>query len=124
MRGKLNEQRFPRQVVIQLPNLNYNMSHIIGEPKYKYGQQEHVTVKNHNRSISLSSNNLFLLGSAGETICSSCTDVSDILYLSFICKTRCAISRASFSFFFSARRNASPGEGFSCLGQNVETIPD
>ena len=46
MHGKLNEQLFPRQVVIQLPKLNY-VTHIIGEPKYKYGQQEQVTVSNH-----------------------------------------------------------------------------
>ena len=26
---------------------------IIGEPKYKYGQQEQVTVRNHNRSTAL-----------------------------------------------------------------------
>ena len=46
-RGKPNEPLFPRQVVIQLPKY---VTHIIGEPKYKYGQQEHVTVRNHNRS--------------------------------------------------------------------------
>ena len=33
-RGKPNEQLFPRQVSIQL--LKY-ITHIIGEPKYKYG---------------------------------------------------------------------------------------
>ena len=37
MRGKPNEQLFPRQVVIQLPKY---VTHILGEPKYKYGQQE------------------------------------------------------------------------------------
>ena len=39
-RGKPNEQLFPRQVVIQLPSyLNLTkICHIIGEPKYKYGQ--------------------------------------------------------------------------------------
>ena len=40
---------FPRQVVIQLPKL----THIIGEPKCKYGQQEQATVRNHNRSTAL-----------------------------------------------------------------------
>ena len=29
------------------------MSLTIGEPKYKYGQQEQVTVRNHNRSTAL-----------------------------------------------------------------------
>ena len=41
---------FPREVVIQLPKY---VTHIIGEPKYKYGQQEQVTVRNHNRSTAL-----------------------------------------------------------------------
>ena len=50
MRGKLNQQLFPRQVVIQLPKY---VTEIIGEPKYKYGQQEQVTVRNHNRRTAL-----------------------------------------------------------------------
>ena len=29
------------------------VTHIISEPKYKYGQQEQVTVRNHNRSTAL-----------------------------------------------------------------------
>ena len=45
MRGKPNEQLFPRQVVIQLPNY---VTQIIGKPKYKYGQEQ-VTVRNHKR---------------------------------------------------------------------------
>ena len=49
-RGKPNEQLFPRQVVIQLPKY---VNHIIGEPKYKCGQQEQVIVRNHNRSTAL-----------------------------------------------------------------------
>ena len=49
-RGKPNEQLLPRQVVIQLPKY---VTHIISEPKYKYGQQEQVTVRNHNRSNAL-----------------------------------------------------------------------
>ena len=44
--GKPNEQLFLRQVVIQLPKY---VTHIIGESKYKYRQQEQVTVRNHNR---------------------------------------------------------------------------
>ena len=48
-RGKPNEQLFPRQVVIQLLKC---VTHI-GEPKYKYGQQEQVTVRNHIRSTAL-----------------------------------------------------------------------
>ena len=44
--SKPNEQLFPRQVVIQLPEY---VTHIIGEPKYKYGQQEQVRLRNHNR---------------------------------------------------------------------------
>ena len=53
-RGKPNEQLFPRQVVIQLPkNLLKCVTNIITEPKYKYGQQEQVTVRNHNRSTAL-----------------------------------------------------------------------
>ena len=50
MRGKPNEQLFPREVVIQLPKY---VTHITGEPKYKYGQQEQVTVRNHKRSTAL-----------------------------------------------------------------------
>ena len=46
-RGKPNEQLFPRQLAIQLPKY---VTHIIGEPKYIYGQQEQVTVRNHNKS--------------------------------------------------------------------------
>ena len=49
-RGKPNEQLFPRQVVIQLPKY---VTHIIGEPKYKYEQQEQATVRNHNISTLL-----------------------------------------------------------------------
>ena len=49
MHSKPNEQLFPRHVFIQLPKLKY-ITHITGEPKYKYGQQEQATVRNHNRS--------------------------------------------------------------------------
>ena len=36
-------------------NLLKYVTNIIGEPKYKYEQQEQVTVRNHNRSIALES---------------------------------------------------------------------
>ena len=49
-RGKLNQQLFSRQVVIQLPKY---VTQIIGEAKYKYGQHEQETVRNHNRSTAL-----------------------------------------------------------------------
>ena len=37
-------------MVIQLPKY---VNHIIGELKYKYGQQVQVTVRNHNKSTAL-----------------------------------------------------------------------
>ena len=49
-RCKPNEQLFPRQLVIQLSKY---VTQTIGEPKYKYGQREQVTVRNHNRSTAL-----------------------------------------------------------------------
>ena len=52
-RGKPNEQLFPKKVVIQLPKI-YKICHYHkAEPKYKYGQQEQVTLRNHNRSTAL-----------------------------------------------------------------------
>ena len=48
MPGKPNEHAaLPlRQVVIQLPKLKLKyVTHIKGESKYKYGQQEQVTVR-------------------------------------------------------------------------------
>ena len=49
-RGKQKEQLVPRQVVIQLPKIYQKyVTNIIAQPKYKYGQQEQVTVRNHNR---------------------------------------------------------------------------
>ena len=53
-RGKPNEQLFPKQVVIHsyLKFTKY-VTNIIAEPKYKYGQQEQVTIRNHNRSTAL-----------------------------------------------------------------------
>ena len=53
-RGKPNEQLFPRQVVYSATiNLLKYVTNIIAEPKYKYGQQEQVTVRSHNRSTAL-----------------------------------------------------------------------
>ena len=46
----MNEQLFPRQVVIQVPKY---VTNIIAEPKYKYGQQKQVTLRNHDRSTAL-----------------------------------------------------------------------
>ena len=46
-RGKPNEQLF------QLPKFTKYVTNIIAEPKYKNGQQEQVTVRNHNRSTAL-----------------------------------------------------------------------
>ena len=53
-RGKPNKQLFPKQVAIQLSKI-YKICHynIIAETKYKYGQQEQVTVSNRNRSTAL-----------------------------------------------------------------------
>ena len=34
-------------------NLLKYFTNLIGEPKYKYGQQEQVTVRNHNRRTAL-----------------------------------------------------------------------
>ena len=39
---------------------------IIAEPKYKYGQQEQVTVRNHNRSTALERSELEYFGGRGE----------------------------------------------------------
>ena len=50
-RGKPNEQLFPGQAVIQLPK--YICHSHNRWTKYKYGQQEQVTVRNHNRSTAL-----------------------------------------------------------------------
>ena len=44
-RGKPNEQHFPKQVVIQYLKFTKYVTNIIAEPKYKYGQQEQVTVR-------------------------------------------------------------------------------
>ena len=62
-RGKPNEQLFSRQVVIQL--LKY-VTHIIGEPKYKYGQQEQLTVRNHNKSTAALEQSVVKYGGGGR----------------------------------------------------------
>ena len=62
MRGKPNEQLFLRQVAIQLPKY---VTHIMCEPKFKYGQQEQVTVRNHNRKTALERSALKYRGGGG-----------------------------------------------------------
>ena len=47
-RGKPNEQLFPKYL-----KFTKYVTNLIAEPKYKYGQQEQVTVRNHNRSTAL-----------------------------------------------------------------------
>ena len=41
------------------------VTNIIGEPNYKYGQQEQVTERNHNRSIALEQSVLKYWGGGG-----------------------------------------------------------
>ena len=64
-RGKPNEQLFPKQVVIQLPKIYKYVTNIIAEPKYKYGQQEQVTVRKHNKSTALERSVLNTTGGGG-----------------------------------------------------------
>ena len=52
-RGKPNEQLFPKQVSFSYLKFTKYVTNIIAEPKYKYGQQEQVTVRKHNRSTAL-----------------------------------------------------------------------
>ena len=52
-RGKRMNSSFPDRWSFSYLNLTKYVIHIIGEPKYKYGQQEQVTVRNHNRSTAL-----------------------------------------------------------------------
>ena len=49
-RAVIGMNSFPRQVVIQLPKY---VIQLIGEPKYKYGQEEQVTVRNHNKFVQM-----------------------------------------------------------------------
>ena len=41
---------FPDRWSFSYLNLTKCVTHIIGKPKYKYGQQEQVTVRSHSRS--------------------------------------------------------------------------
>ena len=52
-RGKPNEQLFPNRWSFSYLKFTKYVTNIIAEPKYKYGQQEQVTVRNHNRSTAL-----------------------------------------------------------------------
>ena len=52
-RGKPNEQLFPKQMVTCYLKFTKYVTYIIAELKYKYGQQEQVLVRNHNRSTAL-----------------------------------------------------------------------
>ena len=42
---------FPNRWSFSYLKFTKYVTNIIAEPKYKYGQQEQVTVRNHNRSI-------------------------------------------------------------------------
>ena len=50
------------QIVHELFDCPSYVTNIIGEPKYKYGQQERVTVRNHNRSTAFERSVLKYLG--------------------------------------------------------------
>ena len=50
--------------IIPGPLLKY-VTNVIGEPKYKNGQQEQVTVRNHNRSTTLEWSVLRYCGGGG-----------------------------------------------------------
>ena len=56
-RAKPNEQRmnsaFPNRWSFSYLKFTKYVINIIAEPKYKYGQQEQVTVRNHNESTTL-----------------------------------------------------------------------
>ena len=52
-RGKPNEQLYPYRWSFSYLKFTKYVTNIIAEPKYKYGQQEQVTVRNHNRSTAL-----------------------------------------------------------------------
>ena len=51
-RGKPNSS-FPNRLSFSYLKFTKYVTYIIAEPKYKYGQQEQVTVRNHNRSTAL-----------------------------------------------------------------------
>ena len=52
-RGKPNEQPFPNTWSFSYLQFTKYVTNIIAEPKYKYGQQEQITVRNRNRSNAL-----------------------------------------------------------------------
>ena len=52
-RSKPNEQLFPKLESFSYLKFAKYVTNIIAEPKFKYGQQEQVTVRNHNRSTAL-----------------------------------------------------------------------
>ena len=54
-----------RNWYIQIPHPALKTK-IIAEPKYKYGQQEQVTIKNHNRSTALERSVLKYWGGGGR----------------------------------------------------------
>ena len=56
---------FPDRWSFSYLNLTKYITHIIGEPKYKCGQQEQVTVRNHNSSTALERSVLKYAGGGG-----------------------------------------------------------
>ena len=53
---------FPNRWSLSYLKFTKYVTNIIAKPKYKYGQQEQVTVKNHNRSTALERSVLKILG--------------------------------------------------------------
>ena len=51
--GKPNDQLFPNRWSFSYLKFTKYVTNIIAEPKYKYGQQEQITVRNHNRSTAV-----------------------------------------------------------------------
>ena len=64
-RGKPNEQLFPNRWSFSYLKFTKYVTNIIAEPKYKYGQQDQVTVRNHNRSTALERSVLRYWGGGG-----------------------------------------------------------
>ena len=52
-RGKPNESSFPDRWSFNYLKFSKYVTNIMAEPKYKYEQQDQVTVRNHNRSTAL-----------------------------------------------------------------------
>ena len=74
----INWQQFTKAIAVTRMNSSFSnrwsfsnlkftkyVTNIIAEPKYKYGQQEQVTVRNHNRSTALERSVLKYLGGGG-----------------------------------------------------------